>query len=477
MKTSRSKSILFVLCLIFATGAAMAYSARGQKQILPGTTVIPGFQGINKTGPLTVSGKLTQNKILQGSEGRVNLALTLRSEDETDIVSGPFNHVDMVVVLDRSGSMKGSKISDARRAVLKLLARLSPKDRFALVTYSDGVQQFSGLRAVTDAYRQQMGAVIQRIRPGGGTNLGAGLQAGLDLLVSAEPNKNSGKVILISDGLANKGIRDPHLLGNIAKIAMGKEFAVSTVGVGVDFNEVLMTRIADQGAGNYYYLENPAAFADVFQKEFYATRNTAVTGVSVRVPLESGISLVHASGYPITLENRHAVFHPGNLRADQTRKIFLTFRIPSDTRGSFEIEGIEVRYFHNGTSFTTTLPETFQIACIKDPKRVLLSIDKSVWSDQVIYEDYNRLKQEVAGDIKAGKKARALDRIDKYRQEKKVLNATVASEAVAENLDEDVKELEQRVKGTFQGSPSAVLEKQKSSAKALQYEGYRGRRQ
>ncbi len=57
------------------------------------------------------------------------------------------------------------------------------------------------------------------------------------------------------------------------------------------------------------------------------------------------------------------------------------------------------------------------------------------------------------------------------------MNATVASEEVAKNLTQDVKELERRVKGTFQGAPSAVMEKQKSSAKALQYEGYRGRRQ
>ncbi len=405
MKKNRSKSTLSIFCMIVATVAVMAYSAKGQKVILPGTTVLPGNRGIDHKGPLVISGKLTQHKILQGSDGRVNLALTLHSEDEADTASGTFNHVDMVVVLDRSGSMKGRKINDARRALLKLLNRLSPRDRFALVAYADGVRQFSGLHAVTEAHRQEMASVIQQIRPGGGTNLGAGLQAGVDLLVSAGPTEKSGKVILISDGLANRGIREPNRLGRIAKTARGNEFAVSTVGVGIDFNEVLMTRIADQGAGNYYYLENPAAFADVFQKEFYASRSAAITGLSVHVPLESGMSLVHASGYPIAHESRHAVFYPGNLRAGQTRKIFLTFRVPSQRTGDFEIGRIQFRYLHNGAPFETALGRTFQIACIKDPRRVLSSIDKSAWSDQVISEDYNRLKQEVAGDIRAGKKA------------------------------------------------------------------------
>jgi Ca-activated chloride channel family protein len=477
MKKGQSKSILFIFCLIAATGAAMAYSANRQKAFHLGLISTPVINGVNSSGPLTISGKLTQNKILQGSDGRVNLALTLQVDDMIDPGIGNLRQVDIVVVLDRSGSMKGRKIHDARQAVLKLLTNLSPKDRFALVTYSDGVRQFSGLRHVTDDYRKQMEAVIQRIRSGGGTNLGAGLQTGIDILLLAAPNGNNGKVILISDGLANKGITDPQILGNIAGIAMEKEFAVSTVGVGTGFNELLMTRIADQGAGNYYYLENPSAFAEVFQKEFYVTRSTALTGVSVHVPIGNGISLHNASGYPVKLQNHHAVFHPGNLRSNQTRKLFLTLQISSDSIKAVHIGKIKVRYFHNGMPFEATLHKTFEIACVKDQKKVFSSIDKSAWADKVIQEDYNRLKQEVAGDIKAGKKDQALGRIKMYYREKEAINETIASKKVAENLDRDIKALEHRVKDTFQGAPSAVLQKQNSTAKALQYEGYRDRRQ
>ncbi len=477
MKKSQSKSILFIFFLIAATGAAMAYSAGRQKAFQTGLISTPAISGVDSSGPLSVFGKLTQNKILQGSDGRVNLALTLQVGDGIGPDIGNFRQVDFVVVLDRSGSMKGRKIRDARQAVLKLLTNLSPKDRFALVTYSDHVRRFSGLRYVTEDYRKQMEAVIRRIQSGGGTNLGAGLQAGIDILLSANSNGNSGKVILISDGLANKGITDPKILGNIAEIALGKEFAISTVGVGIGFNELLMTRIADQGAGNYYYLENPSAFAEVFQKEFYVTRSIAITGVSVHVPIEEGISLLNASGYPVTLQNRHAVFHPGNLRFNQIRKLFLTLLVQSDTVKRFQIGKIKVRYYHNGMPFEATLHKTFEIACVKDPKKVFSSIDKSVWEDKVIQEDYNRLKQEVAMDIKAGKKKQALGRIKTYYQEKEAINEKIASKTVADNLDRDIKALEQRVNDTFQGAPSAVLQKRKSSAKALQYEGYRGRRQ
>ena len=95
----------------------------------------------------------------------------------------------------------------------------------------------------------------------------------------------------------------------------------------------------------------------------------------------------------------------------------------------------------------------------------------------MVNEDFNRLKQEVASDIKSGKKQKALKRIEKYYDEQEAVNSVVGSASVADNLDNDLKELKTFVKDTFEGAPAAVKEQQKSNAKSLQYDGYRGRRQ
>ena len=108
---------------------------------------------------------------------------------------------------------------------------------------------------------------------------------------------------------------------------------------------------------------------------------------------------------------------------------------------------------------------------------VFSSIDASSWSDKVIREDFNRLKQEVAADIKAGRKQQAMSRISQYHSEQEAANEVIGSAQVAENLDKDLKELQTFVEDTFQGAPAAVRQKQNSNAKALQYEGYSGRRQ
>jgi Ca-activated chloride channel family protein len=322
-----------------------------------------------------------------------------------------------------------------------------------------------------------MEAAVNRVRVGGGTNLGAGLQAGIDLLGSSDGNANAARIILISDGLANKGITDARALGGIAAVAVENEFAVSTVGVGAEFNEYLMTAIADQGTGNYYYLENPAAFAEVFQQEFHDTRLAVVNNLKIEIPLKDGIDLADAAGYPISRQSGKAVFYPGNLRSGQNRNLYLTLRVPTGSQRNFELERIKIVYHHGSRIYETTLKDSFTIACVQDERQVFSSIDKTSWSEKVLNEDINRLKQEVAADLKSGKKQDAIKRIKKYHGEQEAVNAVVGSARVAQSLDKDLKALETYVEETFQGAPEAVRQKQKTNAKALQYDGYRGRRQ
>ena len=187
MKKNQLKNLIFITVLILATGGAMAYSSNR-----PGGFFSNWISGSPHIHPgndetLKASGHLVQNKVLLGSDGTVGLSLTLQADDLAVGDSPEARNVDMVIVLDRSGSMQGQKLKDARRAVLKLLSNLSAKDRFAMVTYSDGVQIASKLVNVTQDSRVHLVTAVNSIRAGGGTNLGAGLQEGIKALTRAEP--------------------------------------------------------------------------------------------------------------------------------------------------------------------------------------------------------------------------------------------------------------------------------------------------
>jgi Ca-activated chloride channel family protein len=476
MKKNQLKNFILIAVLILATGGAMAYSSNKPAGFFSNWVPSPPHPHPGNDKILMASGHLVQNKVLVGSDGTVGLNLTLQANDLAAEARPQIRDVDMVIVLDRSGSMQGRKLEDARRAVLELLSTLSAEDRFGMATYSEGVQITSGLVNVTEDNRARLAAAVNGVRAGGGTNLGAGLQAGIRLLRAPHRSDNAARIILISDGLANRGITDMKALTGIASSAVEGEFSISTVGVGADFNEQLMTAIADRGAGTYYYLENPAAFAEVFQQEFHHTRTAAITGLKIQIPVNTGITLSDAGGYPITIHHGQAVFYPGNLGSGQTRKLYLTLHVPTNRQRTFGLDQVQIHYQHNDRSYATALDQSYTIACVTDQRKVYSSIDKTSWSEKVINEDFNRLKQEVASDIKSGKKQEALKRIEKYHDEQQALNAVVGSAGVADNLDHDVKELKTMVKGTFKGAPAAVHRKQKSNAKSLQYEGYRGRR-
>jgi Ca-activated chloride channel family protein len=248
------------------------------------------------------------------------------------------------------------------------------------------------------------------------------------------------------------------------------------VGVGYNFNEVLMTTIADHGAGNYYFLENPNAFAQVFEKEFESTRNIAASALELRVPLKNGVKLIHAGGYPIENKDGYAVIHPGDLLSGQQRKLFLTFKVPTDQERRFDLGGFQVDFMNNGVEQQTTHKGELTLTCLADKKAVMASIDRDAWGDQVIQEDYNQLKEEVATAIREGQKEKALVHIRAYEDRNRSVNASVGSAKVAENLDKDVQYLRRSVEDTFAGAPAAVAEKKKQRSKALQYESYKIRR-
>jgi Ca-activated chloride channel family protein len=372
--------------------------------------------------------------------------------------------------------MNGQKISDAKDAILKLLSRLSSNDRFALVSYSDGVTTHCRLLNMTQKNREFLKSAVNSICEGGGTNLGAGLEEGIRLLLERKSRNNMGRIVLISDGLANQGITDVSTLGNMASSAVRERFSISSVGVGNDFNEYLMTKIADRGAGNYYYMENPAAFAQVFERELNSTRMAAATDVQIWVPINEEFSLIDAAGYPIEMKNNHAVFYPGDLLSGQTIKLFLTLEVLSAKNGTFEIPGINVRYIHRGKPCQVTLSESLYVTFVDNKKEAIASVDKVEWEERVIDNDFNRLKEEVARFVSEGKKKDALGLIQDYRSSQQELNAVVQSSRVKENLEKDLIDLNETVEDTFRGSPASVIDKQKKNSKILQYEGYKARR-
>ncbi len=469
MGKKQFRSTVLIGLLIALTCGAMAYS-----KIFPQDMGGKQFGITNNDSLIRLSGQLPQSKIHMNGNGRLSMGITMTAKDLPDSAINTGAPVDLIVVLDRSGSMKGKKLQDAKQAIMNIINIMGKEDRFGLLTYSDQVVQLSPLRKMTSDNRSGMLASVRGIHSSGGTNLGAGLQQSIKMLGQTEKRGHS-KILLISDGMANQGITDPNVLSRISSQVVKMEGSISTIGVGVEFNEYLMTRIADNGSGTYHFLEDPQGFAAIFQQEFSKTKIAAATGIEIHIPLEKGMRLVEASGYPVENNNGVGIFRPGNLLPGQSRTLYVSLGVPVNKERAFKLSHITARYLHKGQKYSTTLAQQFEFACIPDPEQVLASIDKKVWEKKVIQDDVNKLRENVAKDISSGKKDEALKRIRIYKAEQEKTNAVVGSEKVADTLS-DLDTLKEEVKQTFKGAPSAVARKQKKASKSMQYRSYEGRR-
>ena len=197
-----------------------------------------------------------------GDQAVVQLSLTT-PVDPSSVERRPLN---LVVVLDTSGSMaEDDRIGYVRSGLDRLIDELEDGDRLALVTYSDGVTEWSGLDQPLD--RAALHAAADQLVAAGSTNLYGGLERGFQIASGAYDLERQNRVILMSDGLPTTGITDDASIVAMAEQRVSDGVGLSTIGVGLDFNANLMRGLAERGAGSFYFLESPQAIAEVFSEE------------------------------------------------------------------------------------------------------------------------------------------------------------------------------------------------------------------
>ena len=225
--------------------------------------------------------------------------------------------VSVALVLDRSGSMAGSKIRMARAAVDHAVRLLKPIDHLAVVCYDEEIttvldRTLASNEAKTLA-RQRLAAIDGR----GATNLSGGWLRGSDLAKPTAPGAGVSKVMLLTDGLANRGVIDHDELVATAKRLRAEGVATSTFGVGADFDEDLLSRIATEGGGHFYFIEHAQQIPDFFASELGETLEVVARDAVFEVACDPGVEATVLNGLPVERVEGRLRVPLGNLIADQ----------------------------------------------------------------------------------------------------------------------------------------------------------------
>ncbi|MEO0899424.1 MAG: VWA domain-containing protein [Bacteroidota bacterium] len=230
---------------------------------------------------------LDHNSILKGKqEGHIYLFVEVEGSKVTTTTERlPLN---LGLVIDRSGSMSGKKIEYAREAVKFIIQNLASTDKVSLVQYDDKIDVLHPSGSLTN--KQKMNDLVDQITARGSTNLSGGMMEGFHQVgTSFQQEGMVNRVFLLSDGLANQGIRDPKAIVDLAhKKSQDSSISLSSFGIGADFNEKLMIDLAEHAGGNQYFIGLPEDIPNIFAEELKGLLAVVAqnTGLSIAYPTE-----------------------------------------------------------------------------------------------------------------------------------------------------------------------------------------------
>ncbi len=286
---------------------------------------------------------LDYDVISQAREHDLFLLARIRAERTTDglIKRPPLN---LSVVLDRSGSMEGDKLAYVKQAAQFLVQHLGAQDRFSLVTYDDNVQVEIAPGPVE--HKDAFNLKIRRIHTGGMTNLSGGWLQGCQLVSENAAQQQVNRVLLLTDGLANRGVTDPDRLAAMARQKRDEGITTTTMGVGMDFNEDLLRRMATEGGGSFYFIDNPDLTPKIFSDELKDLLSVVGQNLIITVTLSADVQVVRQlHTYPSEVNGQQIIYRLGDLYVDEIKMLLLELHIPRlETLGQVEVARLRFEY-------------------------------------------------------------------------------------------------------------------------------------
>lgn len=265
---------------------------------------------------------------MAGQEQTADLLIRISPPQvETQTRRHPLN---LSLVLDRSGSMQGEKMSRAREAAAYCIDQLLPQDRISLVIFDDIVEVLAASQPVEN--KMEIKRRLAQVQARNSTALHeAWVRGGIEVsnyLMRDAVNR----VLLITDGLANVGETNVDRIVSQAGELAARGVTTSTIGIGRDFNEDLLIPMAEAGRGNAWHVERATDMARIFATEMEGLIAQSGHTVSLGFTPSDGVKVQDVlNDFEMTHTGRYKL---PNLLAGAPIEIVVRLKLPAQSAGN-----------------------------------------------------------------------------------------------------------------------------------------------
>ena len=332
--------------------------------------------------PVRLRVELDRPVLPAGSSQRVVLKIALDSLRLPRSEARP--PVNLTLVLDRSGSMNGEKLEHAKDAAIEAVRRLAPDDVFSLVIFDHEVNTLVPACRVGD--RRDLEALIRSIYARGNTAIYGGVtQGAAELRKHLEDRRYTHRMILLSDGLANNGPSQPEDFARLGAALIREGISVSTIGVGLDYNEDLMTRLARRSDGNTYFVSSSRDLMKIFNTELGDVLSVVARRVVVTIEFLAHVRPLSFVGRDGIIHGQRAEFSLNQLYGGQEKFALVEVEVDSASAGEErEIANASVVFEDAVNQRTETLAAKRSVQFSASQAAVVQAADRKVQADYAV---------------------------------------------------------------------------------------------
>lgn len=280
--------------------------------------------------------------------GGSQLAYVMVEMKPTELMAQVRMPLNFALVLDHSGSMKGTKLQNVKEAVKMVIDRLEDTDYISVVIFDDTVNVVIESMPCND--KPGMKAAIDKIREAGGTSMHLGMQQGLNQLRRYNIPNAINRMILLTDGIT---YGDSDQCRSLARDAASLGIGIYPLGIGSDWDEDLLDAIGQLSGGSpAEFIRQPTDALNLFEQQLQSAVDVAIRNATLTLRLPAGVTpkkavkvlpIISDLG-PNVLSDRQIVVPLGDLEKEKSTAILYELLIDPRQAGLFRIGQAELTY-------------------------------------------------------------------------------------------------------------------------------------